>query len=39
MANDVINVSAFASELGSILSMYSNNVTEATEKWLQRIRQ
>lgn len=35
MPNNVIDVSSLSSEIGSILSMYSNNVTEATEKWLK----
>lgn len=30
-----IDVSQLSTEIGSILSMYSNNVSEATEQWLK----
>ena len=36
MANNVIDLSDLTSEVGSILSMYAKNVTETTEKWLEK---
>lgn len=35
MGNETIQIGALASEIGSILSMYSNNVSNETEKWLK----
>lgn len=34
MAN-IVNLSGLATEIGSIISMYSKNVTDETEQWLK----
>lgn len=36
MANNIIDISGLSTEIGSILSQYSNTVYDETEKWLKK---